>query len=75
MSDYHPFPRALDHQLRTLATLFGKNDGDQSEAVYLIRKALAEAYSIGHQEGFMVGMENAYIVDSTKPHHVKILDE
>jgi hypothetical protein len=75
MSDYHPFPRALDHQLRTLATLFGKNDGDQNEAVYLIRKALAEAYSVGHQDGFMVGMENAYIVDSTKALHRKISEE
>lgn len=75
MSDYQPFPRALDHQLRTLATLFGKNDGDQNNAVYLIRKALAEAYATGHQDGFMVGMENAYIVDSTKAHHVKMTEE
>lgn len=74
-NEYYPFPRILDHQLRTLATAFGTNDGDQNNAVYMIRKALAEAYALGHRDGFMVGMENSYIVDSTKPKHLKVTED
>jgi hypothetical protein len=61
-NDYKPFPRTMDHHLRTLAEQINKEDNDVSNTVYLIRKTIAEVYAAGHQEGFVVGLEHSTMV-------------
>lgn len=65
-NNYAPFPRSLDHHLRTLAEQINKPDNDVSNTVYLIRKSLAEVYAAGHQEGFAVGLEHYSVVSATE---------
>lgn len=65
-NNYVPFPRSLDHHLRTLAEQINKPDNDVSNTVYLIRQTLADVYAAGHQEGFVVGLEHASVVASTE---------
>lgn len=67
---YSPFPSAMEHQLRELATMFGanaKNVSEHEDAVYTLRKALATAYATGHQDGYLQGRTEKYLVNSTLP--------
>lgn len=66
VNNYVPFPRSLDHHLRTLAEQINKPDNDVSNTVYLIRKTLAEVYAEGHKEGFVIGLEHSTVVQSTE---------
>lgn len=65
---YIPFPNILEHQLRTLSTMFGQNaktETEHEDAVYTVRKMLSSAYAAGHQEGYLQGRTERFLVKST----------
>lgn len=55
IDNYKPFPQSLDSELREVAELLDK-DESKSEKIYILRNILASAYTVGHKEGFRVGM-------------------
>lgn len=61
-NDYKPFPRSMDHHLRTLVEQINKEDTDVSSMIYIMRKTIAEVYAAGHQEGFVVGLEHSTMI-------------
>jgi len=48
---YTPMPISLEHNLQSIVREIADPNASASNTVFVVREALAQAYSVGHREG------------------------